>query len=82
MENSNLEKQQKSAGKKEVIVISGSSGLIGSELIHSLAPRFRMNSVPANALWIAIISGVALIALSFPKGRIREKYGTFDKYIF
>jgi hypothetical protein len=40
-----------------------------------------LNAVPANALWIAIISGVALIALSFPKGRIQEKYGTFDKYI-
>ncbi|HEY8658496.1 MAG TPA: vitamin K epoxide reductase family protein [Hanamia sp.] len=40
-----------------------------------------INAVPANALWNAIISGVTLMALSFPKGRIREKYGTFDKYI-
>ncbi len=40
-----------------------------------------IDAVPSNALWIAIISGVALIALSFPKGKIRETYGTFDKYI-
>tara|TARA_R110002049_G_scaffold191337_1_gene360248 strand:+ start:13035 stop:13298 length:264 start_codon:yes stop_codon:yes gene_type:complete len=40
-----------------------------------------IDTVPANALWVAIISGVALMALSFPKGKIREKYGTFDKYI-
>jgi cytochrome c biogenesis protein CcdA len=40
-----------------------------------------INAVPANAMWIAVISGVALIALSFPKGRVQEKYGTFDKYI-
>ncbi len=40
-----------------------------------------INGVPSNAVWNAIISGVTLIALSFPKGRIREKYGTFDKYI-
>ena len=43
---------------------------------------FLINTIPANALWNAIISGVILIALSFPKGKILEKYGTFDKYIF
>lgn len=43
---------------------------------------FLINDVPANTLWIAIISGIALVLLSFPKGKIREKYGTFDKYIF
>jgi len=41
-----------------------------------------INDVASNTLWLAIISGLVLIGLSFPKGKIREKYGTFDKYIF
>ncbi len=47
-----------------------------------IAAMFLLKNVPAQALWNAIISGIIVIALSFPKGRIREKYGTFDKYIF
>ena len=47
-----------------------------------IAAVFLINAVPASALWNAIISGVLLIALSFPKGKIREKYGTFDRYVF
>jgi uncharacterized membrane protein len=47
-----------------------------------IAAMFLLKNVPAQALWNAIISGVIVIALSFPKGRIREKYGTFDRYIF
>ena len=43
---------------------------------------FLINAVSANALWNAIISGVILIAISFPKGKIREKYGTFDRFVF
>ncbi len=42
---------------------------------------FLINAVPANAVWNAVISGVLLIALSFRKGKIKEHYGTFDKYI-
>ena len=42
---------------------------------------FIINDVPSQALWNGIISGAALIAVSLPKGRIREKYGTFDRYI-
>ncbi|HXI00030.1 MAG TPA: vitamin K epoxide reductase family protein [Sphingobacteriaceae bacterium] len=41
-----------------------------------------INDVPSQALWNAVISGVLLISLSFPKGKIRETYGTFDRYIF
>jgi uncharacterized membrane protein len=40
-----------------------------------------IKDVSSQALWNAIISGVLLIALSFRKGRIREKYGTFDRFI-
>lgn len=36
----------------------------------------------SQTLWNAIISGGVLIALSLPKGKISERYGTFDKYIF
>jgi uncharacterized membrane protein len=46
-----------------------------------IVAMFLLKDVPAQALWNAIISGAALMALSFPKGRIREKYGTFDKFI-
>lgn len=42
---------------------------------------FVVNNVPSQALWNGILSGVVLIALSIPKGRIRESYGTFDRYI-
>jgi uncharacterized membrane protein len=43
---------------------------------------FFVNDLPTNAFWTAIISGVVLMGLSIRKGRVREKYGTFDKYIF
>lgn len=43
---------------------------------------FLIKEVPSQAMWNAIISGAVLIALSFPKGTIREKYGTFNCYIF
>jgi hypothetical protein len=33
------------------------------------------------AFWIAITFGLLLIGLSFRKGKIRERYGTFDKFI-
>ena len=46
-----------------------------------IVAMFLINAVPSNALWNAIISGVLLIALSFRKGKIQEKYGTFDRYI-
>ena len=40
-----------------------------------------VKDVPSQALWNGIISGAVLIALSVPKGKVREKYGTFDKFI-
>lgn len=40
-----------------------------------------LNDVPSVALWNAVISGVVLSILSLPKGKIRETYGSFDKYI-
>ncbi len=46
-----------------------------------IVAMFVVKEVPTQALWNALITGAALIALSLPKGRIRESYGTFDKYI-
>lgn len=40
-----------------------------------------ITDIPLQALWNAIISGAVLVVLSFPKGRIRESYGTFNRYI-
>ncbi|MBC7382338.1 MAG: NAD(P)-dependent oxidoreductase [Bacteroidia bacterium] len=42
MENSNTEKPQKPEGKRDVIVVSGSSGMIGTALIHKLAAQYRI----------------------------------------
>ena len=42
MENSKLEKPQRPEGKREVIIVSGSSGMIGTALIHKLATQFRI----------------------------------------
>lgn len=46
-----------------------------------IVAMFIIKDVPPQALWNAIISGAVLIALTFPKGRIRESYGTIDRYI-
>lgn len=46
-----------------------------------IVAMFLLNNASSTALWNAIISGAVLIVLSLPKGRIREKYGTFDRYI-
>ncbi len=34
-----------------------------------------------TAMWNGIITGIVLIALSFPKGKVEDKRGSFDKYI-
>jgi uncharacterized membrane protein len=46
-----------------------------------IAASIILKDSSGNALWIAITSGVLLIGLSFPKGKIRESYGAFDRYI-
>ncbi len=43
MENRDL--QPTIINKKEVIIISGSSGLIGTTLIHKIAPHYRFGLV-------------------------------------
>lgn len=49
--------------------------------IWLIAASIILKDPSGNALWIAIASGVLLIGLSFRKGKIRESYGTFDRYI-
>ncbi len=48
--------------------------LIGSVLIAGDATRL--------AIINSVVTGIVLIGLSIPKGKIRETYGTFDRYIF
>jgi nucleoside-diphosphate-sugar epimerase/uncharacterized membrane protein len=52
--------------------------LFGAWII--LAPWLLSGST-TGAKWIDVIAGVALIALSIPRGRIKECYGGWDPYI-
>jgi hypothetical protein len=45
-----------------------------------MAPWILKNSVN-TALWNDIVAGILLIGLSFKKGPVKEKYGTYDQYI-
>src|SRR5665647_123330 len=83
MENSNLETPQKTAvNKKEVIVISGSSGMIGSALIHKLAPQYHIAGMdqtgypfpPAEAECICL-DITSDKSMQFALERIRYEYG-------
>ncbi|MFD2514411.1 vitamin K epoxide reductase family protein [Pontibacter locisalis] len=46
------------------------------------APWVMGNNNNDAAMWNGIASGIALIALSFPKGKIEDERGSFDKLIF
>lgn len=46
----------------------------------TLAPWLLTGSV-ASAKWNDVIAGVALIALSFPRGNVKERYGSWQPYI-
>jgi UDP-glucose 4-epimerase len=70
------------SNNKEVIIISGSSGLIGSELIHKIASQFRLVGLdnvghpfpPAEAECVCIdITSDASVKFGFD--RIRYEYG-------
>ncbi|HEK21342.1 vitamin K epoxide reductase family protein [Mucilaginibacter sp.] len=50
--------------------------------IWLVAAMLLFKGVSPFALWNAILSGLILIAFSLPKGRVIEKYGTFNRYIF
>ncbi len=79
MENSNLEIQ---ANKKEVIIVSGSSGLIGSALIHKIASQYRVIGLdnagypypPAEAECVCI-DITSDKSMAFALKRIRYEYG-------
>jgi hypothetical protein len=40
-----------------------------------------LSGASSTARWNAAIVGVALIALSIPRGRIAERYGSWDRYV-
>ncbi len=46
-----------------------------------IVAAFRTNTISSNTGWVVVIAALALILVSLPKGKITEKYGTFDKYI-
>ncbi|MDQ3073125.1 MAG: SPW repeat protein, partial [Bacteroidota bacterium] len=49
--------------------------------IWIIAAPFILGEETTTALWNGIATGILLIALSFPKGKIKESYGTYDKCI-
>ena len=83
MENSISKKSQKSEGIKEVIIVSGSSGMIGTALIHKLAMHYRIAGLdnagypfpPAEAECICL-DITSDKSMEFVFERIRYEYGT------
>jgi SPW repeat len=47
----------------------------------ALAPWLLSGALPA-ARWHDALVGAALILLSLPRGRVRERYGTWQRYAF
>ena len=83
MESSNLETPQQSADKKkEVIIVSGSSGLIGTAVIHKIASQYRVVGLdnagypypPAEAECICL-DITSDKSMEFAFERIRYEYG-------
>jgi hypothetical protein len=52
--------------------------LFGGWLI--LAP-WLLTGAGASARWNGVIAGVILIVLSLPRGTVRERYGSWNRYI-
>ncbi|MEO5571620.1 MAG: NAD-dependent epimerase/dehydratase family protein, partial [Bacteroidia bacterium] len=80
-ENSNTDTGDRK-GNKEIIIVTGSSGLIGSALIHKIAPLYRLAGLdnagypypPAEAECICLdITSDASVKFAFD--RIRYEYG-------
>ncbi|AHM62469.1 vitamin k epoxide reductase [Flammeovirgaceae bacterium 311] len=46
-----------------------------------IAAPWIMGSDNNVAMWNGVVAGIVLIALSFPKGKIEDRRGGFDKYI-
>jgi hypothetical protein len=40
-----------------------------------------LSGAPASSTWNSVLVGAATLILSFPRGRIHERYGGWDKYI-
>jgi uncharacterized membrane protein len=55
-----------------------SNVLIGAALI---AAPWLLNGFSTGAQWNGVLAGLALIALSLPRGTIREDYGSWNRYI-
>jgi uncharacterized membrane protein len=53
--------------------------MCGAWLILSL---FLLPGFVPIAAWANMITGIVVIALSVPRGKISERYGSFDKFVF
>lgn len=42
---------------------------------------FTMGTVSTGATWNGIVAGALLVLLSFPRGEVREQYGSWQKLI-
>ncbi len=49
--------------------------------IWLIAAPFILGTDDNAAMWTNLISGAVLIPLAFPKGKVEDKRGSFDKYI-
>ncbi|WP_017730885.1 vitamin K epoxide reductase family protein [Nafulsella turpanensis] len=49
--------------------------------IWLIAAPFIFGTEQSMVMWATIISGVLLIPLSFPRGKVEDKRGSYDKYI-
>jgi hypothetical protein len=46
-----------------------------------LASPWILSGATASARWSDMIAGILVILLSFPRGKIGERYGSFERYI-
>jgi hypothetical protein len=46
-----------------------------------VAAPWLLSGATGSSRWNSVLVGVAVAALSFPRGTIREKYGGWDRYV-
>jgi hypothetical protein len=46
-----------------------------------IAAPWLLEGMAGNARWAAVIAGAAIVALSWPRGTVRERYAGWDRYI-
>jgi uncharacterized membrane protein len=46
-----------------------------------VAGPWLLNGATTSSTWIDVIAGLLVVVLSFPRGRIREGYGSWDRWV-